>query len=165
MPTARRRKASKIALVCAGGGVTGAVYEIGCLRALDEILGPKLRELDLYVGISGGAFVASLLAAGVSPREMYDEAILPSRGTLGAASADVFRWSGPELLRRIGQAPRVLTGALRTSLSADGWTKACRRCSARCFRSPISRVRRCWNSSATNSSRRSMTSTSAVSAA
>ena len=35
----------------------------------------------------GGAFVASLLAAGVSPREMYDEAILPSRGTLGAASA------------------------------------------------------------------------------
>jgi len=120
MPTARRRKASKIALVCAGGGVTGAVYEIGCLRALDEILGPKLRELDLYVGISGGAFVASLLAAGVSPREMYDEAILPSRGTLGAASADVFRWSGPELLRRIGQAPRVLTGALRTSLSADG---------------------------------------------
>ena len=120
MPTARRRKASKIALVCAGGGVTGAVYEIGCLRALDELLGPKLRELDLYVGISGGAFVASLLAAGVSPREMYDEAILPSRGTLGAASADVFRWSAPELVRRIGQAPRVLAGALRTSLSPDG---------------------------------------------
>ena len=113
-------RASKVALVCAGGGVTGAVYEIGCLRALDEILGPKLRELDLYVGISGGAFVASLLAAASRPREMYDEAILPSRGTLGAASADVFRWSGPELLRRIGQAPRVLTGALRTSLSATG---------------------------------------------
>ena len=78
----RRRRRPKIALVCAGGGVTGAVYEIGCLRALDELLGPKLRELDLYVGISGGAFVASLLAAGVSPREMYDEAILPSRGLI-----------------------------------------------------------------------------------
>jgi predicted acylesterase/phospholipase RssA len=117
---ARRRKRPKIALVCAGGGVTGAVYEIGCLRALDEILGPKLRELDLYVGISGGAFVASLLAAGVSPREMYDEAILPSRGALGAASADVFRWSGPDLVRRVGEAPRLLASAIRTSLSADG---------------------------------------------
>jgi NTE family protein len=59
-----------VALVCAGGGVTGAVYEIGCLRALDELLGRSVLDLDLYVGISGGAFVASILAAGVSPREM-----------------------------------------------------------------------------------------------
>ena len=117
-PPARRR--SKVALVCAGGGVTGAVYEIGCLRALDELLGPRLRELDLYVGISGGAFVASLLAAGVAPREMYDEAVLPSRSALGAASADVFRWSAPELLGRLAQAPRILAGVLRASLTGDG---------------------------------------------
>ena len=29
---------TKVALVCAGGGVTGALYEIGCLRALEELL-------------------------------------------------------------------------------------------------------------------------------
>jgi predicted acylesterase/phospholipase RssA len=109
-----------VALVCAGGGVTGAVYEIGCLRALDELVGRDLTDLDLYVGISGGAFVASLLAAGVTPREMYDEAVLPSRGSLGAASAEVFRWNGREFLRRFGQAPRVLAGALRISLSGEG---------------------------------------------
>jgi predicted acylesterase/phospholipase RssA len=115
-----RARRSKIALVCAGGGVTGAVYEIGCLRALDELLGDELGELDLYVGISGGAFVASLLAAGVSPREMYGEAVLPSRGALGAPFSDLFRWSAPDLVSRFGRAPRVLAGALRTSLSGDG---------------------------------------------
>ncbi len=106
--------------MCAGGGVTGAVYEIGCLRALDELLDRELVDLDLYVGISGGAFVASLLAAGVSPREMYDEAVTPSRNSLGAASAPIFRLDGMEFLRRAGRAPRVLAEALRTSLSGEG---------------------------------------------
>jgi len=46
---------SKIALVCAGGGVTGALYEIGCLKALDESVDLDLTRLDLYVGVSGGA--------------------------------------------------------------------------------------------------------------
>ncbi len=106
--------------MCAGGGVTGAVYEIGCLRALDELVDRDLVDLDLYVGISGGAFVASLLAAGVPPREMYDEAVAPSRSPLGAASAELFRLGGMEFLRRAGRAPGVLAGALRTSLSGEG---------------------------------------------
>ena len=119
----RRGRRSKVALVCAGGGVTGALYEIGCLRALDELIDLELVDLDLYVGISGGAFVASLLAAGVPPREMYDEAIAPSRSAVGA-SAEVFRLDGMEFLRRAGRAPGVLAAALRTSLSGDGrnWT-------------------------------------------
>jgi predicted acylesterase/phospholipase RssA len=117
---ARRRRPSKVALVCAGGGVTGAVYEIGCLRALDELLDHDLADLDLYVGISGGAFVASLLAAGVSPREMYEEAVWPGRGSLGASSAPIFRLGPTEFLRRAGRAPRVVAEALRTSLSGEG---------------------------------------------
>ena len=66
MPAAKVRKRksrSKIALVCAGGGITGALYEIGCLKALDETLDLDLTNLDFYVGVSGGAFVASLLAS------------------------------------------------------------------------------------------------------
>ena len=45
-PTLRhsRMRRSKVALVCAGGGVTGAVYEIGCLRALDELHRPRARR-------------------------------------------------------------------------------------------------------------------------
>ena len=58
----------RTALVCAGGGVTGAVYEIGALRALEELLDRSVLDFDIYVGVSGGAFVASLLASGISPR-------------------------------------------------------------------------------------------------
>ncbi len=117
---ARRGRRSKVALVCAGGGVTGAVYEIGCLRALAELVDRDLTDLDLYVGISGGAFVASLLAAGVDPREMYEEAVSPGRGPLGATPAPIFRLAPGEFVRRAARAPGVLAQALRTSLTGEG---------------------------------------------
>jgi len=114
-----RKRKPKIALVCAGGGITGAVYEIGCLRALHELVGRSLLDLDLYVGISGGAFVASLLAAGISPREMYDEATTRRR-LLGVAGTPLYRLGGAEFLRRTAKAPRVLAEALVTSLTGEG---------------------------------------------
>jgi NTE family protein len=115
-----RKGKPKVALVCAGGGVTGAVYEIGCLRALDEVLGRSVLDLDLYVGISGGAFVASILAAGVSPREMYDEATTRTRTPLGLSTAPLYRLRSTEFLRRSVRAPGVLSRALLTSLTGEG---------------------------------------------
>ncbi len=113
------KRRPKVALVCAGGGITGAVYEIGCLRALQELLGRSLLDLDIYVGVSGGAFVASLLAAGISPCEMYDE--VTTRPTLfGATGAPLYRLGISELLRRMAGAPRVLREALVTSLRGEG---------------------------------------------
>jgi predicted acylesterase/phospholipase RssA len=121
--TTRKRsgkRRAKVALVCAGGGVTGAVYEIGCLRALDELLGRSVLDLDVYLGISGGAFVASILAAGVSPREMYDEATTRTRTPLGVSAAPLYRLGSLEFLRRSVKAPRVLSEALVTSLTGEG---------------------------------------------
>jgi predicted acylesterase/phospholipase RssA len=67
----RRRRKSKTALVLGGGGFTGAVYEIGALRALDLLsVNRTVNEFDVYVGTSAGAFVASLAANGVTPEEM-----------------------------------------------------------------------------------------------
>ncbi len=105
MAQARRRvprrtrsgRRSKVALVCAGGGITGAVYEIGCLRALEDLLDRSVADLDLYVGVSGGAFVTSLLANDVSPREMYGE-----------------------FWRRSLRAPRVVTDALLARFAGEG---------------------------------------------
>src|SRR5260221_1458788 len=102
----RTRSRRKVALVCAGGGVTGAIYEMGCLRALDELLDRSVLDLDLYVGISGGAFVASLLASGISPREMYTE--VTSHTPFGVATAPIYRLGALEFLRRSLRAPRVL---------------------------------------------------------
>src|SRR5881398_2299178 len=70
-PTRRRGRRSRTALVLGGGGVTGGVYEIGALRALDLLaVNRTVNEFDVYVGTSAGSFVASLVANGVTPEEM-----------------------------------------------------------------------------------------------
>lgn len=95
-PGARERE--KLAVCLCGGGLTGAFYEIGVLRALDEYLGPgSVRSLfDVWVGTSAGASVAGFLSQGVSPERLFqamynlDDPFFPFR------RADVFR---PDLKR------------------------------------------------------------------
>ncbi|HST43332.1 MAG TPA: hypothetical protein VLK58_27650, partial [Conexibacter sp.] len=51
-PATRGRggRPSKTALVLGGGGVTGAVYEIGALRALDLLsVNRSVNDFDVYV--------------------------------------------------------------------------------------------------------------------
>ncbi|MEA2449223.1 MAG: hypothetical protein QOG63_1155, partial [Thermoleophilaceae bacterium] len=70
-PARRRPRRSRTALVLGGGGVTGGVYEIGALRALDLLaVNRTVNQFDVYVGTSAGSFVASLAANGVTPEEM-----------------------------------------------------------------------------------------------
>src|ERR671938_768458 len=70
-PPRRRPRRSRTALVLGGGGVTGGVYEIGALRALDLLaVNRTVNQFDVYVGTSAGAFVGSLAANGVTPEEM-----------------------------------------------------------------------------------------------
>ena len=67
----RQKSKPRIALALAGGGPLGAIYEIGALCALDEALvGLKLTELDAYIGVSAGGFIAAGLANGMTPREL-----------------------------------------------------------------------------------------------
>jgi len=73
-PRARRRRRSRprVALALAGGGPLGGIYEVGVLLALaDSLEGIDLCELDVYVGVSSGGFVAAALANGISPTQMY----------------------------------------------------------------------------------------------
>lgn len=61
----------KRALVLCGGGITGLAYEIGALRALDDLLvGSTVNDFDVYVGTSAGSMVGALLANGITPTEM-----------------------------------------------------------------------------------------------
>jgi predicted acylesterase/phospholipase RssA len=71
-PTTRDRdsRPPSIGLAMAGGGPVGAVYELGALRALEESIdGLQLHHLDVYVGVSAGAFIAASLANGISCTE------------------------------------------------------------------------------------------------
>ncbi len=66
-----RKRDAKIALVLAGGAVTGGGFKLGGLKALDDLLvNRKTTEFDTYVGLSAGAVLAAPLAAGVTPAEM-----------------------------------------------------------------------------------------------
>ena len=60
------------ALVLAGGGVIGGMYEVGALAALEETLpGFRANAFDLYIGSSAGSVVGALMANGVPPLELY----------------------------------------------------------------------------------------------
>ncbi len=61
----------KRALVLAAGGVTGALYEVGVLRAIEERHGPLHRLFDLFIGVSAGATVAAFVSQGVSPARLH----------------------------------------------------------------------------------------------
>src|SRR5262247_3258472 len=66
-----RKRNPRIALVLAGGAVTGGAYKLGGLKALDDFLvNRKTTDFDIYVGLSAGAFLAAPLAGGVTPPEM-----------------------------------------------------------------------------------------------
>lgn len=66
-----RKKNPKVALVLAGGAVTGGAFKLGGLKALDDLLvNRKATEFDTYIGLSAGAVLAAPLAAAISPAEM-----------------------------------------------------------------------------------------------
>jgi predicted acylesterase/phospholipase RssA len=62
----QRKAQKKVALVLAGGAISGGAFKVGGLMALNRFLGKRSAEqLDIYVGISAGAFLAAPLSAGV----------------------------------------------------------------------------------------------------
>lgn len=69
----RRLRPPRRALVLAGGGVIGGMFEVGALAALEEsVPGFRANHFDLYVGSSAGSVVAALMANGVPPLELYE---------------------------------------------------------------------------------------------
>ncbi len=67
----RRKKNPKVALVLAGGAVSGGAFKLGGIKALDDFLvNRKTTDFDTYVGLSAGAVLAAPLASGISPAEM-----------------------------------------------------------------------------------------------
>lgn len=116
-----------VGLALAGGVVEGGFYEVGVLCALDEAIeGLDLTRLGVYVGVSAGAAIASLLANGVQPHEL-------SRGILGQ-SADptlnldpeslftpAWREYADRVLRLPGIAFRTTRRLFSGKLDALGW--------------------------------------------
>ncbi len=62
----------RVAICLPGGGITGAMYQIGALSALEHAVeGLQADRFDLYFGSSSGASVAAALAGGVPVQRLY----------------------------------------------------------------------------------------------
>src|SRR5512141_1716302 len=82
----------KLGLVCAGGGVTGAVYEIGALAALEDRLeNTSLTDFDVFVGVSAGAYISALLANGVTPSLLFRNATRSAGSRTDVDDLSLFR--------------------------------------------------------------------------
>ena len=102
-----RNHHGKTALVLAGGGLSGAMYEIGALRAIDDILTDRtVNDFDIYVGTSAGAIACSLLANGATPESMLQGlsaqmiyfdlfSVNSNFGGTSAACPPAARWPSP----------------------------------------------------------------------
>ena len=97
----------------------GAIYEIGALMALQESLeGVDFNDLDVYVGVSAGSFLAAALANGIPVSEIYGIFIEGDEGE-GALTPEVFmRPAFREYLRAGAERaadPRPLALAVRAA--------------------------------------------------
>ncbi|NOZ48579.1 MAG: patatin family protein, partial [Chloroflexi bacterium] len=104
---------SKIALVLAGGGLSGAVYEIGALKAIDALLVDRsVTDFDVIVGTSAGALVGSMLALGIGPGEMMRvvEGAQPDSATF--LPQHLFSLNTGEILRKSAHLPRTVKNTL-----------------------------------------------------
>jgi NTE family protein len=118
-----RQRPARRALVLAGGGIVGGLYEVGALIALDSVWeGFSTRDFDLYVGSSAGAFNAALLANSVSAERIKD-ALESNRRTLPRLSASrfvSFPWRS-----YLGTVPRLAAALPRLALDLwEHWDEA-----------------------------------------
>ncbi len=135
-----------VALVLAGGAVTGGAFKVGGLKALDDFLvSRRVTDFDTYVGLSAGALLAAALAAGVTPGEMVrvlegQSERLDQLGPLDfyhpnwreyAARPARFFWesltfapaTGLDLLRALPGLPEALGPPLRAFLRRPSYTR------------------------------------------
>jgi predicted acylesterase/phospholipase RssA len=113
---------STIGLACAGGVIEGALYEIGALCALDEVIeGRRLHDLDVYVGVSSGALIGSLLANQISAHELSRAVVSESPDTsLNLEPEVLFRPAVGEYAGRLRRLPGALFSSLRHYLFNPG---------------------------------------------
>jgi predicted acylesterase/phospholipase RssA len=91
----------------------GAVYELGALRALEEsIRGLRLNRLDVYVGVSAGAFIAASLANRISCKELCRIFMGVNHAELKFLPERFLRPAYREYVRRARRVPSIVRETL-----------------------------------------------------
>ncbi|MCB9134604.1 MAG: patatin-like phospholipase family protein [Anaerolineales bacterium] len=88
------------------------MYEIGALRAINDLLLDRtVNDIDIFIGTSAGAIVASSLANGVSPEAMMQANAGINPEIRPIQRKDLFNISRTELLYRFSRFPQTFIGA------------------------------------------------------
>ena len=74
----------RIALVMGSGGIVGGAFHAGVLKALEDTWGIDARSVDLVVGTSAGSISGALVAAGLSPGDLFRRETRQPLSTQGA---------------------------------------------------------------------------------
>lgn len=125
------RQKGRTALCAAGGGTTGIFFELGALKCLDDAFDRlSVGDLDMYFGISAGAVVSGLLAAGYSVDEVMAGIAGLDQGRIGSLNLSLLRWKHVNhrgLLARLSRTLLSASGRLgrvlrrRQAMELDGW--------------------------------------------
>jgi predicted acylesterase/phospholipase RssA len=92
--------------------VTGAIYEIGVLAALEERLeNSSLTDFDVFIGVSSGAYISALLANGIAPGVLYRNVTRAARSRTDIDDLALFRVNYEEILLRLAKAPVTILDA------------------------------------------------------
>ncbi len=123
-PASKRHKSrARVGLAIAGGGPIGSMYELGALRALDDAIeGLDLTRLEVYVGVSSGAFLAAGLANRMSTEEMCRIFITGQDDRLRFRPEAFLRPAVFEYMRRAAGFPVLLMQSWRDLLMRPGST-------------------------------------------
>lgn len=95
-----KNSCGKVALCLGGGGITGAMYEVGVLAAVEDSIEEfRASDFDLFIGIGSGAPLASILAGGVSALRVYRALLDPADDFLPLSRAELLQFDTPEVKR------------------------------------------------------------------
>ncbi len=107
-----------IGLALGGGGPLGGIYEIGALRALDEALdGLDFNNLDVYVGVNSGAFVAANLANQLTTAQLCRIFVRHEAEAHPFHPEVFYRPALREMASRLRAVPRLMTDAISRFVS------------------------------------------------
>jgi len=119
---------TSMGLCLSGGGITGAMYEVGVLAALEEYFeGFEATSFDVLVGVGTGAAVAATLAGGMPALRLYRALLDPSDDFFPLRRQHLLRFDSSEF-RRVARSTgsalrRTLASALSRPLEVDLWNE------------------------------------------
>lgn len=115
-----------IGLCLAGGGVTGAMYQVGCLAALEDgIDGFDATKFDVFVGSSSGATPALALCGGITAQRLYRALLDPADDFFPLRRQHLLQFDGSEWKRVVqsawGAARRFVASATYRPTDINVW--------------------------------------------